>query len=134
MACSTHQEWPVVITSHIAHCILQMACCAFRGHAFFKAIALARREMASDVVELEVQWAEWLVAQGQLDAAVNHFIEAGQAQKAVDAALEARQYSQAASIMESMVSRQWDQTYSHVKCECLWQVSQAVGQVDCVQR
>ncbi len=45
---------------------------------------------------LEERWGDWLASQRQMDAAVNHFIEAGVAVKAIEAALEARQFPKAA--------------------------------------
>ena len=36
-----------------------------------------------EVVALEHEWGNWLVEQKQLDAAINHFIEAGQYVKGV---------------------------------------------------
>ena len=45
-----------------------------------------------EVVGLEEEWGDWLVAHRQLDAAVNHFVEAGQSIKAIQAAMECRQW------------------------------------------
>ncbi len=39
----------------------------------------------------------------QVDAAINHFIEAGQTIKAIDAAMAARQWQKAAGILDSQV-------------------------------
>ena len=41
------------------------------------AVELARYAFPQEVVRLEEQWGEYLVGQKQLDAAINHFIEAG---------------------------------------------------------
>ena len=38
---------------------------------------LARYAFPSDVVKLEEEYGDYLVSQKQLDAAINHFIEAG---------------------------------------------------------
>lgn len=48
---------------------------------------------------LEEEWGDWLAAQRQMDAAVNHFIEAGVATKAIDAALAAGQFPKAAGAL-----------------------------------
>lgn len=40
-------------------------------------VELARYAFPQDVVVLEEQWGDYLVGQKQLDAAINHFIEAG---------------------------------------------------------
>ena len=44
---------------------------------------LSRRMFPREVVALEHEWGNWLVEQKQLDAAINHFIEAGQYVKGV---------------------------------------------------
>ena len=43
------------------------------------AVDLARHAFPHDVVKLEEEWGNYLVQQKQLDAAINHFIEAGSA-------------------------------------------------------
>ena len=48
------------------------------GHAFARAIDLARKQFPDHVTSLECEWAELLVTQRQWDAACNHFIEAGE--------------------------------------------------------
>lgn len=50
----------------------------------------------TQVVVLEEEWGDWLASQRQMDAAINHFIEAGVAVKAIEAALAARQFPKAA--------------------------------------
>ena len=41
------------------------------------AVELARYAFPQDVVKLEEAWGNYMVSQKQLDAAINHFIEAG---------------------------------------------------------
>ena len=41
------------------------------------AVELARYAFPSEVVQLEEEWGDHLVTLKQLDAAINHFIEAG---------------------------------------------------------
>jgi intraflagellar transport protein 172 len=53
------------------------------------------------VVALEEEWGDWLVAQRQLDGAIAHFIEAGNAGKAIEAAMSARQWPRAVQIVEA---------------------------------
>ena len=43
------------------------------------------------------------MSQHQVDAAINHFIEAGCSIKAVEAALAARQWQKAAAVLDSQV-------------------------------
>ena len=44
------------------------------GHAFKKAVDLAKKSFQNHVVTLEEEWGDWLVSQRQLDQAVDHFI------------------------------------------------------------
>lgn len=41
------------------------------------AVELARAAFPADVVKLEEAWGDYLVQQKQMDAAINHYIEAG---------------------------------------------------------
>ncbi|MEW5300130.1 MAG: hypothetical protein WDW38_002966 [Sanguina aurantia] len=71
-----------------------------RGHAYRKAIDLARREFQGSVIQIEEEWGDWLMGQKQMDGAINHFIEAGQSLKAIEAAIGCRQFAKAAGIIE----------------------------------
>lgn len=71
-----------------------------KGHAYRKAIDLARREFPSEVIAVEEEWGDWLFGQKQMDAAINHFIEAGKSTKAIEAAIQCRQFSKAAGIID----------------------------------
>ena len=42
-----------------------------------KAVELSRIAYPKEVVRLEEEWGDYLVGQKQLDAAINHYIEAG---------------------------------------------------------
>jgi intraflagellar transport protein 172 len=73
---------------------------AFRMGKFFdKAVKLAKGSMQHEVVPLEEEWGDHLVSLKQFDAASNHFIEAGSVLKALEAAIEARQFKKAAQII-----------------------------------
>ncbi|XP_064625451.1 intraflagellar transport protein 172 homolog [Lineus longissimus] len=74
--------------------------CYRKGRCYRKAVELARHAFPSDVVKLEEEWGDHLVSQKQLDAAINHFIEAGSTLKAVEAAINSRQWSKAVQILE----------------------------------
>ena len=79
----------------------QRALEAYRaGRAFRKALDLARTVFAAQVVPLEEEWGDYLVAQKQMDAAINHYIEAGCSLKAIEAAMASRQWAKAAQIVE----------------------------------
>ncbi|CAL1585627.1 unnamed protein product [Knipowitschia caucasica] len=74
--------------------------CYVKGGAFRKAVELSRASFPSEVVRLEELWGEYLVQQKQMDAAINHFIEAGCSIKAIEAAVAARQWKKAVHILE----------------------------------
>ncbi|GBF87714.1 intraflagellar transport protein [Raphidocelis subcapitata] len=73
-----------------------------RGRAYRKAVELARTAAPAQVIALEEEWGDWLSSQHQPDAAVAHYIEAGDAPKAIEAAIEARQFAKAAGILEHL--------------------------------
>ncbi|XP_055005694.1 intraflagellar transport protein 172 homolog [Boleophthalmus pectinirostris] len=75
--------------------------CYVKGGAFRKAVELARSSFPSEVVRLEESWGDHLVQQKQMDAAINHFIEAGCSIKAIEAAVAARQWKKAVHILET---------------------------------
>lgn len=55
------------------------------------------------VVEIEEEWGDWLMSQKSMDAAINHFIEAGKSLKAIEAAIQCRQFTKAAGIIDYLV-------------------------------
>eukprot|EP00042_Codosiga_hollandica_P051782 m.643612 g.643612 ORF g.643612 m.643612 type:complete len:1752 (+) comp58351_c0_seq22:791-6046(+) len=71
-----------------------------KGNAFRKAVDLCRSVFPNEVVPLEEAWGDYLVSQKQLDAAINHYIEAGCNVKAIEAAIQARQWAKAAQVVE----------------------------------
>lgn len=84
---------------------LQRALDAFvKGHAYRRAVSLARTSFPGKVVQLEEAWADWLTQQNQVDAAINHYIEAGVLTKAIDAALNSRQWSKAVQLVEDTLT------------------------------
>ncbi|KAE8286539.1 Intraflagellar transport protein 172-like protein [Larimichthys crocea] len=74
--------------------------CYCKGGAFRKAVELARLAFPTEVVKLEEAWGDYLVQQKQMDAAINHFIEAGCSLKAIEAAIAAHQWKKAVHILE----------------------------------
>merc|ERR1719428_987972 len=72
-----------------------------RGHAYRQAMELAKQHQPALVVQLEEEWGDWLVSQKQVDAAINHYIEAGSSTKAIDAAMSARQWNKSEQLLES---------------------------------
>merc|ERR1719487_2262857 len=72
-----------------------------RGHAYCQAVELAKQQQPALVVQLEEEWGDWLVSQKQVDAAINHYIEAGCSTKAIDAAMSARQWHKAEQLLDT---------------------------------
>ena len=69
---SKHMEtdvWEMILPIYVTWQPLSLCWCA--------AVDLARYAFPSDVVKLEEEYGDYLVSQKQLDAAINHFIEAG---------------------------------------------------------
>ena len=77
--------------------------CYRRGEIYAKAVELARHYLPNEVVGLEEEWGDHLVQSKQLDAAINHFIEAGRTMKALDAAIAARQWKKAVQIIQARI-------------------------------
>jgi intraflagellar transport protein 172 len=65
-----------------------------------KAVELARSVSPTSVITLEEEWGDWLSSQKQMDAAINHYIEAGCTIKAIEAAIADRQCVKAAGLVE----------------------------------
>ncbi|KAK7795082.1 hypothetical protein U0070_016580 [Myodes glareolus] len=74
--------------------------CYCKVNAFMKVVELARLAFPVEVVRLEEAWGDYLVQQKQLDAAINHYIEARCSIKAIEAALGARQWKKAIYILD----------------------------------
>eukprot|EP00052_Salpingoeca_macrocollata_P025012 m.226452 g.226452 ORF g.226452 m.226452 type:complete len:1747 (+) comp22359_c0_seq2:150-5390(+) len=74
--------------------------CYRKARAYRKAVELARTSFPNEVVPLEEEWGDYLVTQKQMDAAINHFIEAGCTIKAIEAAINSRQWAKAAQVVE----------------------------------
>jgi intraflagellar transport protein 172 len=74
--------------------------CFRKGKTYARAVELARREFPSEVVNLEDEWGDHLANSKQMDAAINHYIEAGRTIKALDAAISARQWKKAVQIIQ----------------------------------
>lgn len=99
-----------------------------KGHAYRRAVELARVHMPAEVVSLEEEWGDHLTNQCQLDNAFNHYIEAGQYMKAVDAAIGSRQWSRAMHTVDMLepemaqqyqkrIARQLEESHKHEEAE-----------------
>jgi intraflagellar transport protein 172 len=67
-------------------------------------VELSRVCAPAEVVKLEGEWGDYLVSQKLYDAAINHYIEAGESLKAVDAAINSRQWKKAVDILQTQNS------------------------------
>lgn len=72
-----------------------------RGGAYRKAVELARSTYPNEVVSLEEQWGDHLVTVKQYEGAILHYIEGGNLMKAIDAAIQGRQWNKAAQIIQT---------------------------------
>jgi intraflagellar transport protein 172 len=73
-----------------------------KGNAYRRAVELARRCFPAQVVRLEEAWGDYLVSQKQVDMAINHYIEANVHTKAIEAALNSRQWTKAVQLVEAL--------------------------------
>eukprot|EP01041_Mallomonas_annulata_P001132 gene1132-2194_t len=85
-----------------------------RGNAYRQAVDLARRTFPGRVVELEEKWGDYLVSQKQIDMAINHYIEAKASQKAIEAALNARQHARALQLLDTIGSHSFNIYYKQL--------------------
>lgn len=69
-----------------------------KGKVFARAIELARGVSPEEVTTLEEEWGDWLVSRRQADASISHYIEAGATAKALEAAVQAKQYLKAVQV------------------------------------
>ncbi|CAL4073000.1 unnamed protein product, partial [Meganyctiphanes norvegica] len=76
--------------------------CYRKGQAFSRAIELARHAFPSEVVHMEEEWGDQLLSNKQADAAISHYIEAGNNIKALDASIQARQWKKAHHIIPAI--------------------------------
>ena len=72
-----------------------------KGHSFRRAVELSRKAFPGYVVSLEEAWGDYLVSQKQVDPAINHYIEANQHIKAIEASINSRQWTKAVQIVDS---------------------------------
>lgn len=78
--------------------------CYSQAGVFARALELARKVDPTSVVDLEREWGKHLASAGHYDAAINHFIEAGETALALDAAINARQWRKGLQIIQVKIS------------------------------
>ncbi|XP_011499324.1 PREDICTED: intraflagellar transport protein osm-1 [Ceratosolen solmsi marchali] len=71
-----------------------------QSNIYARALELARNTEPNSVVKLEKDWGNYLMSSGQYDAAINHFIEAGETSRALSAAVMALQWKKALQIIQ----------------------------------
>lgn len=69
-----------------------------KGKVFARAIELARSVSPEEVTILEEEWGDWLVGRRQADAAISHYIEAGATEKALESAIQTKQWLKAVQV------------------------------------
>lgn len=103
--------------------------CYIRGNAFRPALELARKAFPARVVELEEKYGDLLVSQKQLDMAISHYIEAKATQKAIEAALNAKQHSRALQLLDNTGSEAYRPYYKQIA-----RYYEEIGQYEIAQR
>ncbi|KAF7993474.1 hypothetical protein HCN44_010069 [Aphidius gifuensis] len=78
--------------------------CYSEAGVFSRALDLARTAEPTAVVTLEKEWGHHLAISGQYDAAINHFIEAGETAQALHASINAKQWKKALQIVQVIES------------------------------
>ncbi|KAH0792949.1 selective LIM binding factor [Histomonas meleagridis] len=75
-----------------------------KGHSYYRALELSKVSSPETVIEIEKEWADYLVSQGQNDVAIQHYIESGDYSLALNCSLRSQQWNQAANILQSIAS------------------------------
>ncbi|KAI4488597.1 hypothetical protein M0802_011487 [Mischocyttarus mexicanus] len=98
--------------------------CYAEAGVYARALELSRKIDPTSVVILEKEWGKHLVANGHYDAAINHFIEAGETALALNAAIDARQWRKALQIMQVIED---DDPQIQKQCEKLGEYFESIG-------
>jgi intraflagellar transport protein 172 len=85
-----------------------------QGQCFRNAVDLARRVYPEAVVQLEEDWGDYLVQNKKVDMAINHYIEAGQYVKAVEAAISSRQWNKAVEFVDKLEPKLAEPLYRRI--------------------
>ncbi|XP_018345065.1 PREDICTED: intraflagellar transport protein 172 homolog [Trachymyrmex septentrionalis] len=99
--------------------------CYSQAGVFARALDLARKIDPTLVVELERDWGKHLSENGHYDAAINHFIEAGETVLALKAAINARQWRKALQIIQVIED---DNPEIRQQCEKLGEYFSSIGE------
>lgn len=80
--------------------------CFIKGKHFERAVGLARKEQPEILVGLHEKWGDWLRQEQQLEASINHFVEARNVKKAVQTSLEMGDWSGAIRLAEGLTGEE----------------------------
>ncbi|XP_076179801.1 intraflagellar transport protein Oseg2 [Ptiloglossa arizonensis] len=105
--------------------------CYSQAGVFARALELARKVDPTSVVDLERDWGKHLASAGHYDAAINHFIEAGETALALDAAISARQWRKGLQIVQVIED---DDPTIRKKCEKLAEYFASIGEKHLAER
>jgi len=75
-----------------------------KGHSYYNALELAKAAAPDLVVTIQHEWADHLVSIQQNQAAIAHYADAGDYPQALNCAIHAQQWRQAADILHSLRS------------------------------
>ncbi|KAF4675176.1 hypothetical protein FOL47_008183 [Perkinsus chesapeaki] len=82
-----------------------------RGHAYYQAIELAKKHRQFAAVPmLHEEWGDYLVSERQYEQAIDHFTQANKSMKAINAALQGRQWSRAEHLLTDLEASGAEQT------------------------
>ncbi|XP_026675781.1 intraflagellar transport protein 172 homolog [Diaphorina citri] len=80
--------------------------CYRKGKVYDKCIDLTRKINPKNVTALEEEWGDHLIENKQYNAAINHYIEAGKNNKALDTSIKAKQWKKAVQILQVITNKQ----------------------------
>ncbi|KAH3760349.1 intraflagellar transport protein [Pelomyxa schiedti] len=81
------------------------------GNAFQPLLELCRKVFPEKAMQMEKEWADWLVSQRQLENAITHYIDARMFTQAVECAMEANQWPRAKEIAERLSDKEQAKPY-----------------------
>ncbi|CAK9818338.1 Intraflagellar transport protein 172 homolog [Anthophora plagiata] len=105
--------------------------CYSQAGVFTRALDLARKVDPNSVVDLERNWGKHLVSAAHYDAAINHFIEAGETALALDAAINARQWRKGLQIMQVI---EIDDPTIRKQCEKMAEYFASIGEKNLAEK
>ncbi|OAD52520.1 hypothetical protein WN48_01267 [Eufriesea mexicana] len=105
--------------------------CYSQAGVFARALELARKVDPTSVVDLERDWGKHLASASHYDAAINHFIEAGETALALNAAINARQWRKGLQIIQVIED---DDPEIRKQCEKLAEYFASIGEKNLAEK